>query len=512
MREPNRSILLSAAGALAFLAAPAAMNQPPPGLGPAVAHAAGAGLEKASKVLALNREAMELYDELEFELARRALEDAVSLIRDARLQDHLVAAKTYGNLGVLFAGGFKDPEQAARHFQAALAVKSDFDLPGPYRTPEAVAALEAARSGGESASSEALPPAAPVSATAEANRAKGASDLAVLRCPTSGEAFSGGDVTLRCVTTPGFRPAAVVLHYKQQGRGEFKQLPMRPKTTRNNKALWSASIPAREVGGKWLPFYFEARDDGGQTLARSGRYESPSILTVKGGDAGVRASARGRRHDDDADERDEEDQDEGEGEGEGGNDEENPLLKDKQARGHKRRGKFFVSLGVGTGGGYAADPGVEAYRDYSRSFTPGLAFGGAGHVLPEIGYMVTSTFALSLQARLQYIPRPDTVTAGGAVAGLARALFFSGTGPGRFYGILSAGGGEGFRLKVEAVTNDRGVVQDTVRGGPFVGGAGAGYTHDLGKTFEFMLESNLLAGAPDFSLAFDINAGLRALF
>ncbi len=485
MRKVSRVILLFVASQLAGVIA-----------APLSALAAGPALEQAAKVLSLNREAMELYEELEFELAKRGLEEAVAIIREARLQDHLVAAKTYGNLGVLYAAGFKDQAQAVGHFQAALAVKSDFEIPKDFHSPEAVSALEMARTGK-------VAPAEVASDAPVPNRTKGTVEPAALRCPSSGEVFAGDDVTLRCVTQPGFEPASVLLHYKKADSEDFKALPMRAKPARNNKAMWSASIPARDVSGKWVPFYFEAKDAGGETLAQAGRYESPNILAVKAGEADVKASVRAERREAEEESDDDDEVDDGE---------ENPLAKAGKAKGHKRKGKWFVGLGLGSGAGYAAGPGVEAYHDRVTSFTPGLAFAGAGHASPELGYMITATTALTIQTRHQYIPRPDSVTAGGANAAFLRALFFTGTGPSRFYGILAAGGGEGFRLKVEAATNDNRLVQDTVRGGPFVGGAGVGYSHDLGQTLELMLETNVLAGVPDFSMAFDVNAGVRALF
>ncbi|MDX2018837.1 MAG: hypothetical protein SF187_01245 [Deltaproteobacteria bacterium] len=462
-----------------------------------VAHAAG--LEQASKVLTLNREAMELYEELEFELAKRSLDEAVATIRSAQLESHMVAAKTYGNLGILFAAGFKDAEKAAAYFQSALAVKADYQLPKEFTTPEAVAALQAARSGPAVAKEAAAINKEPEAAT---TRAKGSSEAATLRCPSSGDVFAGDDVTLRCVTTPGFTPASVVLYYKAPGEEDFTALPMRSKAARNNKAMWSASIPARDVSGKWVPFYFEAKDQGGETLALAGRYESPNILTVKGEDTSVRKSARKRPQEDPAN----------------GDDEENPLEKGKKGEEEGvYAGRWFIGLGLGSGAGYSPDPKLEVYGQYGGSVTPGMLFAGGGHALPEVGYMVSDHVGISVQGRVQYIPRPNTVSAGGAFAAFVRALFFTGTGPSRFYGILQAGGGEGFRLKMSPVVKNAATgtttrEQDTVRGGPLVAGAGGGYAYGLTETLDFTLETNLLAGAPDFALAFDVNAGLRATF
>jgi hypothetical protein len=257
------------------------------------------------------------------------------------------------------------------------------------------------------------------------------------------------------------------------------------------RGSWVGRIPAGEISGKWLPFYFEARDRRGEALAMSGRNDSPSILTIRGDAEG--AVDQDRR---------------------AGEDQENPLV---ERAGGKRSGapsgnRYWVGLGVGSGGGYAKGNGVEAYRQYVRTFEPGLAAAGLAHVVPELGYFLTSTLAISLQGRNQFIPRSNRYTAAGAQAALVRLLFFGGEDRARFYGSVAAGGGEGFRLRVQASTTDGAVVNDTVKGGPILAGAGGGFSYAFGDTWSWMLESNVLAGFPTFSAVVDINTGLRASF
>jgi hypothetical protein len=305
----------------------------------------------------------------------------------------------------------------------------------------------------------------------------------------------------------------VILFYKRSGRGEFTAVPMRSKGAAGDarKASWTARIPGDEVAGTWLPFYFEARDGRGASLALAGRDDSPNIITIRGGEEDEEPRARGARRDRDEDE----DEDESAGAEAGEEDEtENPLARieaeKRRERALKRR--FFVGIGVGTGGGYAGGSGVEAYRQYVRGFSPGLAAQGLGHGLPEIGYFVTPDFALALQGRHQVIPRFNQYTASGANSVLARALFLFGEGSGRFYAALAAGGGEGVRMVVEADTSTGGKVKDTVRGGPVLAGGGLGFTYAFGTVVSWMIETGALAGFPTFSAAFDVNTGLRFRF
>jgi hypothetical protein len=412
-------------------------------------------LHEASKVLRMNREAMDLFEELEFELARSTLQDALKVIQKAELGEHLVASRTHGNLAVVYAVGLKNQARAIEHFRAALAVRTDFELPAELAAGEAQQALERARRGDAAAA-------------------------------------AGDDLTLRCVTGGGLSAASVIMFYKRQGEDDFTTIPMKMQAgqTGDAKAVWTANIPGSHVQGKWLPFYFEARDNGGDALAMSGRYDSPSLLSIKGGE--ITASAKDT--------------------------EEDPLARPAEGTGPgetNREGLWFVGLGVGSGGGYAAG-GFEVYEN--SSFTPGLVGPRSAHALPEIGYYISPTIALSLQGRHQYIPRPDTITAGGANSVLLRGLFYLGQGASRFYGSVAVGGGEGIRLVMEAPEkNDTGMatgkrVQDTVRGGPVLAGAGAGWSHDFTGVLSWVIEVNLLAGVPTFSAAYDVNTAMRASF
>ncbi len=340
-------------------------------------------------------------------------------------------------------------------------------------------------------------------------RAQDAAASALL-CPTSGEVIAGDDITMRCVTEPDLQATTVVLLYKQLGGTDFVELPMRalPPVDPAARNTWTAIIPGADVRGSWLPYYVEARNSAGEPLALSGRFESPNIVTIKAGlDADITAVT-----------------------GPGDGDDEDPLAAETviaTADEPGRARRYFVGLGVGSGFGYAAGPGLETWRDNGQHFVPGVAGYGLGHALPELGYYLSETMALTLTGRIQVIPRPagDTDTAGGALSVLARGLFFLGTGAARVYGSLAVGGGEGFRMVLKDVklidasgnaALDRNgnplSVQDTVRGGPAVAGAGGGVSYDLNDRFSFALEANLLAGFPDFSLGLDVNTGLRALF
>jgi hypothetical protein len=143
-------------------------------------------------------------------------------------------------------------------------------------------------------------------------------------------------------------------------------------------------------------------------------------------------------------------------------------------------------------------------------YVAGRAPAPLGQVSPEVGYFLTPKLSLSVQGRLQYLPQTSSRTADGAVAFLARLLYFTHGEKVRFYVGPVLGGGNGFRLQVTGLHTKNGrTVSDTVRGGPFIFGAGGGMAVGLSESWSWILEANLLAGASDFSMVVDLNTGLR---
>src|SRR5688500_12941051 len=70
----------------------------------------------------MNRAAMEDYDLLEFESAKKQLNEALVLVKKHKLQNHAVSAKTHMNLGIVYGGGLADTDTALLEFIAALEI------------------------------------------------------------------------------------------------------------------------------------------------------------------------------------------------------------------------------------------------------------------------------------------------------------------------------------------------------------------------------------------------------
>ncbi len=84
----------------------------------------------------MNQKAMEDFDALEFDTARKTLIDAVSMLRANGLDETPLAAKTYINLGVLYVAGFKDRSRGIAQFASALKIRPELKLDPAVASPE----------------------------------------------------------------------------------------------------------------------------------------------------------------------------------------------------------------------------------------------------------------------------------------------------------------------------------------------------------------------------------------
>src|SRR5262249_28686598 len=136
---------------------------------------------------------------------------------------------------------------------------------------------------------------------------------------------------------------------------------------------------------------------------------------------------------------------------------------------------------------------------------------GWGHIVPELGIQVTPDVAFSIMGRNQIIPQTGKYakfTASGAQSVLGRLLIYSKQSRTRFYGSIMGGGGEGFRFPLYP-DKARPDYKDTVRGGPYLAGAGFGVYYEISPGTSFVTELNGLAGFPIFSVVADLNISLQ---
>jgi len=504
------------------------------------------------KMVQLNKKALEDYDTLEWDSAKRRLLDALMAGKKAGLDNHPVMARTYIHLGAVYLTGFKDRGKAMQSFGHALEIDPTIQLSKGIETADVTAAFADAQrkagggGGGDSASDEGTPAPSkrrrrgPVmeddAPPPEHARHKASSDdeddeddgepdlparISALDCPTPDEAIIDKPLVLRCAVAPKLPVASVFLLYRAPGKEDYTEVPM----TKTPKGWLQAKVPKKAIDGKSFQFYFEGRNADGKPVVANGGADSPNIILV------VEEASKHEVTSADT-----------------GDTDENPLEDDRSGGprlhlGHidkAREGldthfgnrKWWIGIGLGTGYGYAKGNGFEAVNKspetmpacnsngtpqglhcFQSEFQPGLAWAGLGHLAPEVGYQIDPDMAISLEGRLQWTGQPAKYAdfaAKGAIGVLAKLTFFTKQAQLRFFGSVLAGGGD-FRLVVYPLAGQQNNsdFKDTVMGGYGLAGVGGGVYYEASKPVSLVAEMHAIAGLPTFSAVVDLNVALQ---
>jgi len=505
------------------------------------------------KLVQMNKRALDDYDTLEFESAKKTLLDALVAGKKAGLDNHPVMARTYVHLGAVYITGFKNRDKAIQSFSRALEIDPSIQLSKAIASSDVAAAFAEAKQGrggggGEAAtpppsgkkrrgpvmegSGEAPPPArskkTTLSTSAEDDEEE--KDLPVkiqaLDCPNEDEAILEKAATLRCAVAPTLAVAKVFLLYKEPGKEDYTELEMK----KTPKGWYQGKIPKKAVTGKSLPYYFEGRNAAGKTIVANGGKDAPNLLLLM--EEQAYKDARKNRPAP-GEEPEENPLDEPTGPYHGPRykiGEQNKELEGLDVRYGNRR--WWIGIGAGSGFGYAQGNGLEAvnsspdpqFHSLSGNFQAGGAWAGLGHLAPEVGLQISPRIAVSLEGRFQYIPQQAAYSkfaARGAISGLFKVMGYTKQAQIRFFATGIVGGGEGFRFVVKPaqIINDPNDplykvrdFTDTVRGGPLIAGAGGGVYYEAAKAVAIVLEVHELVGFPIFSAVTDANLALQFNF
>jgi hypothetical protein len=330
-------------------------------------------------------------------------------------------------------------------------------------------------------------------------------------CPTPDEAPPSEKITLNCVLQPELTASKVLLYYRTTpGAERFSSA----STVRSSKGWYRGVIPGDVVQGRSLHFYVEARDATNEVVGSAGRDDSPNVVLIREGavpvaGTGLFAGVRFRRKGAQA---------------EAGANEEDPLEalsrdreRERDAQGVRRRrdGAVFFGVGIGSGYGYHRTQRLEFYRD--AVIEEGWIPSGMLHLAPEVGFQFGPTFALSVLARLQVISQVGSGDmrvgnpARSAFAILARPQLLVGRRNVQLNLSGYLGGGDGFRLTVPPQL-PKFRRNDSVRGGPLVGGVGAGLIFHVTSHVALAADVRWLMGYPDFAAVADLGLGLQLGF
>lgn len=521
------------------------------------------------QVQKMNKRAMDDYDSLEFESARRTLLDAVQMLRANGLDETPLAAKTYANLGIVYINGFKDRNRGVQQFVNALKLAPDYTLDPALATPELDEAFQAAarqlakRAPGAShppsqkppdkapKPTPATPPPAEPTAppTQSAPPATSTDEVHGLQHTPVDESRPNAPIPVRARLGADVGATRVFLFFRGSGQEDFLSVPMKS----SGGGEWVGVIPADAVTGKSIQYYLEARDARGRAVVNAGSGPSPYVVVISDSAAPPANVPEV--------------------------DVEDPLMKERLAKKRKeeehRSTRDHLFLFVMPGFGFGVEPAgnhTEVAWQFQTQGASAMRFiqqpvGSTGiavapfHLAVELGYLLTPKLSLSLLGRFQFVTgaNAETVRTGmeqgattkafGAVAVLARARYRFLEGRFHPYLHVDIGGGEiRHSLDISSAESDQHPLvdkftADTFNANPdptqlpmyqqevcanhrscsdtislgylFIGG-GAGIWYDFAAHFAFILDVNLLGavGTSDRQSGFniDVQAGLGVHF
>ncbi|HLU64732.1 MAG TPA: hypothetical protein VKZ63_00565 [Kofleriaceae bacterium] len=437
--------------------------------------------DKARKeIQARSKTAMENFDILEFEKAKSGLQEALAIAEKAGLGKDKLVARVYLNLGIVELAGLENEDGAREAFAAAVAIDPTIEIDVAYRTDAMAALLEAAKE--EAGGSLFGDPAA---GGGDCDTLEGVDHTLV------DQAEPGVSKTIQARVSDSLGADRVSLFYRVAGAEKYKEVPME----RGDGCSYQADIPGAAMTGESI-HYSVAAMSGDEALASRGSSRSPNIIELTTGGGG------------------------------GGGDDDNPLgvAATGGPGGPSGKPTVFVSVAVGTGGGYVTGATEVAQSEVDCCFAPALL-----HLFPEIGYYFNRQMSLSAAFRMGFAVGANVEGhATAAPAGLLRlryALDESGHG----VHVSGAVGGGVIRNTVKVEQAAEGMNTDTTVSGPFLIGGGIGYSKPMSGSMQLVGEVNALAAIPGgikelgtcpgsgcvrphFGLQFDFNLGILFAF
>jgi hypothetical protein len=446
-----------------------------------------AGADAKSEIQTKIKEAMESYDLMDYDAAKKLLNQAVAVAKKNKLDKDTVLARAYLDLGIV---EFAVPDQAAAKgsFISAVQIDPKIQIDAAYRSAEMSKLLDEARGeakggGGSITTSGGGGGAGDVGPAPDCTGVKGIQheivDTAKGGAPLKLEAMIGSDV----------KAVKVSLWYRAKGATEFTEVKMT-----NNACKYVGSIPATALHGDMLHYYVAAYDKGGKLLVGKGSQGAPNLVDIQGGGA----AAKGKTASDDEDPLTKggakpkqtakaEPHDDSMGEVDKGT---------PKPSGPKQT-KVTLTLFAGTGIGYVAGTTEGGNTVKSPGIAPSLLV-----ITPELAYQINPKLSIGLAARLGFpiganITDPMTMSKTSATLGpaiLARVRY-SLAPDGNGIRILGQAGVGILRdtLKLDNSTAAMGDT-DVVAQGPLLIGGGIGYRKPLGNSLAFLAEASLLLG------------------
>ena len=422
------------------------------GLGAGVAHADPKG-DIASK----SKAAMESYDLMDYDAAKKSLNQALAISKKAKLDKDPVTARVYLDLGIA-AFANSDTEGAKVSFLNAVQIDPKIKIDAAYKSPELDKLLEEARSEVNGGPSEPTGDSGVDCATV-----KGFNHTIL----DSGK--RGGAQPVEVLVGSDLKVAKVSVHYRAEGATEFTEVPLKAQ----GACKYVGDIPASAMKGSLVHYYVAAyAANNPKPLAAKGSSGSPNIMELTGS-----ATVATRP------------------------DVEDPLTKGGTPTGETgvvggteitdtKPSHLIIGIAAGGAMGYVTGDTENG------SMVKNCCIGSGGVVIiPEIAYGINAQTSIGLAGRIG-IPLGANVDGHAtlAPAGLLRlryALSSSGEGV-RVMGQLGAG----IIRNTIKLDNPKapGMDTDIVAQGPLLIGGGLGYTKKLSSHVAFLVDLSVIAG------------------
>lgn len=413
-----------------------------------------------SDALQKSKEAMASYDNMDFEAAKKQLDQALALAKKAKLDQDPVAAKIYLNIGItaLAAG---DRDGAAAAFRSAVQIDAKIQIAPEYRSPAVTALLDQARE-----AAKPVEPAGPPGLDCSTVQGLQHAIIDSARAGSSEpiEALVGADVT----------PAKVVVMYRPEGGAKYTEV----RLVKQGGCKYTGAIPGAAKQGALIHYYVAAYDENNRVIAGKGSFSSPNIMELVGG---------------------------------GGADREDPIGRGDVSGGVLAGGKparVYIAAVGGTSLGFVT--GTTEFDNKVENCCLGTSL---VVITPELGYYVSRKLSIGVAARLA-LPLGANIEGHSTIApaGLVRVRYaLSASGEGiRFMGQLGAGL---LRNTIKLDNAMPGMDTDIVAQGPLLIGAGIGYLKRFAGNVAFVADLSALgaiAVVDELGSAPNLNNGVGA--
>jgi hypothetical protein len=437
--------------------------------------AAPAHADPKADVSAKARAAMASYDSMDYEAARRLLNQALAIAKRAKLDKDPIVARVYLDLGIAQLAG-SDQEAAKVAFLSAAQIDPKITIDAAYKSAELVKMLEDAKAAAGDTGD------AP-DAGAECKAVRGLQHNII----DSGHA--GAAQPIEALVGSELSPAKVVVMFRPEGAIDFTEV----KLGRQAGCHFTGAIPASAMHGALVHYYIAAYDANNKVLAAKGSSGSPNILELSAASGGtpgdtedpINGPARPVTS--------------------GGG----PVAGvSRSAHGGAKTPSIMLAVSGGTGFGYVSG------KTEGDNVVQTCCIGSSLAVItPEIAYYASPRLALGLAIRIGFpiganISGHSTI-APSAFFRLRYALSRSGEG----LRIMAELGGGVLRNTLKLSDDMSGMDTDIVAQGPLLVGAGLGYSKRLGSSLAFFVDLAAISGiavVDKVGSAVHLNTGLSA--